>query len=171
MLITKKTNKTIFIAPLLKFKKKHKSFIKPQVYNARNSFLYTSTFGIKAKECAKITHKQNENFRRNLVRKFKKIIISFKHALNPNWPFSQKSRGTRMGKGKGPVGYWAHRLSSAAIPMHFYLPNIINNLIFYKQIYKSMCKSLNFGHKLITNNHLLQEQEKIVQNKQQYWKL
>ena len=105
MLRTKKTNKTIFLPPQLKFKKKHKGIIKDQIYNKRETLLYGSTFGIKAKECAKVTHKQNENFRRNLVRTFKKSIISFRHSLIPNHPISQKSRGNRMGKGKGAVSY------------------------------------------------------------------
>ncbi len=105
MLHTKKTNKTIFLPPQLKFKKKHKGVIKDQIYKTTDTLLYGSTFGIKATECAKVTHKQNENFRRNLVRIFKKNLISFRHSLIPNRPITQKSRGTRMGKGKGAVSY------------------------------------------------------------------
>lgn len=171
MLISKKTNKTIFVPPLLIFKKKHKSFIKPQKYNQRAVSLYSATFGIKAKECAKVTHKQNENFRRSLVRKFKKKIISFKHILNSNWPITQKSRGTRMGKGKGPVGYWVSRLSSATLSMQFELQYALENIIFYKNIFHSIRKNLNFSNKLIINSHLLQENKNIIEYKNNYWKL
>ena len=56
---TKAKNKTIFIAPDLLFKKKHKSLIASQVYKQNSTNLGPFTFGIKALEYARITPKQN----------------------------------------------------------------------------------------------------------------
>lgn len=168
MLHTRKTNKTIFLPPQLIFKKKHKSVIKNQIYNAKDTLLFSTTFGIKANECAKVTHKQNENLRRNLVRTFKKNIISFRHSLIPNRAITQKSSGTRMGKGKGAVRYWINRLSSGKIGMHFCLQACLDKLIYYKAMFKSMGKSLNYKYKLIINKHFLQEVYQAIEQKKNF---
>ena len=83
-LTTKIKNKTIFTAPDLLFKKKHKSLIVPQVYKENVTNLGSFAFGIKAMESARITPKQNESLRRILVKKFKNIAISTSHSLIPD---------------------------------------------------------------------------------------
>lgn len=80
----KKTNKNSFVVPHLKYKKRHKGNITPQLYAARSTTLGGDTFGIRALEVAKITIKQNESFRRVLGRKFKKHAITSTHTLNPD---------------------------------------------------------------------------------------
>jgi large subunit ribosomal protein L16 len=101
----KNKNKTIFVAPELPFKKKHKNLIAPQVYKKSVITLGSFAIGIKATESARITPKQNESLRRIFVKKFKSVAISTQHSLIPDWPISKKAMGIRMGKGKGAVSY------------------------------------------------------------------
>lgn len=84
MLVHQKITKSVFSAPQLFFKKKHKKIITEKQYDLRNTCLYDSTFGVKAQETAKITHKQNENLRRILVRKFKRHTLFFRNSLLPD---------------------------------------------------------------------------------------
>ena len=80
----KTKNKTIFTAPDLLFKKKHKGLIASQIYKKSLINLGSFAFGIKAMESARITPKQNESIRRVLVKKFKNIIVSTQHSLIPD---------------------------------------------------------------------------------------
>ena len=105
MALVSKNAKTIFVAPQSKFKKSHKGVIARQSFNRRYTSSNNATISIKAKESARVPHRQSEHFRRSFVRKFKKANISFTHDLIPKTPVSQKSIGTRMGKGKGGIAY------------------------------------------------------------------
>lgn len=171
MLVQQNKTKSIFSAPQLPFKKKHKKRIAEKRYDTRNTCLYDSTFGIKAQESAKITHKQNENLRRILVRKFKRHTLFFRNALLPDWPVSQKSRGTRMGKGKGPIAYWVNRLSTAKIGITFTIPSLLDEINFYRITYCSLSKAINYKSKLIINKHFLQETYDTFSRKLLYWKV
>ena len=166
----KKKIKNIFIAPQLIFKKRHKKNITSQTYNLKLTSLQNFSFGIKALETAKTTYKQTESLRRTLVRKLKKRPVFFTHSLIANWPVSQKSRGVRMGKGKGPVGYWINRLSAAKISLFFQLPSTLHSLSFFKDTYNSIRKRLNFLSAFILNPHLAQEYYINLAQKADYWK-
>lgn len=167
----KKKTKNIFVPPQLIFKKRHKKKIIPQIYNLKLTSLQNFSFGVKALEAAKTTYKQTESLRRTLVRKLKKRPVFFTHSLIANWPVSQKSRGVRMGKGKGPVGYWINRLSSAKISLFFQLPSTLHSLSFFKDTYNSIRKRLNFLSTFILNPHLAQEYYINIAKKSEYWKL
>lgn len=166
-----KKTKNIFVPPQLVFKKRHKKKIKPQAYNLKLTSLQNFSFGIKALEAAKTTYKQTESLRRTLVRKLKKRPVFFTHSLIANWPVSQKSRGVRMGKGKGSIGYWINRLSSAKISLFFQLPSTLHSLSFFKDTYNSIRKRLNFLSTFIFNPHLSQEYYINSIAKSEYWKL
>lgn len=166
----KNKNKSIFIAPELPFKKKHKGLIVPEIYNKRLITLGYYALGIKAMEPARITPKQNESLRRILVKKFKDVVVSTNHSLIPGYPISKKAMGIRMGKGKGAISYWVNRLSSSKISLYIRIPHIIDNLSFFKYNYQSVCKRFNYNSKLILNNHFLQEKYNYNTNIFNYWK-
>ena len=170
MTTVRNKNKSIFIAPELSFKKKHKGLIVPEIYNKRLITLGYFAFGIKALEPARITPKQNESLRRILVKKFKDIVVSTNHSLIPGYPISKKAMGIRMGKGKGAISYWVNRLSSSKISLYIRIPHIIDNLNFFKYNYQSICKRFNYNSKLIINNHFLQEKYNNMFSKINYWK-
>jgi len=168
--MAKNKNKSVFIAPELSFKKKHKGLIVREIYNKRLITLGYSALGIKAMESARVTPKQNESLRRILVKKFKDVVVSTNHSLIPSYPISKKAMGIRMGKGKGAVSYWVNRLSSSKISLYIRIPHIIDNLNFFKYNYHSFCKRFNYNSKLIINNHFLQEKYNSTSSKFNYWK-
>lgn len=165
----KTKNKTIFTAPDLLFKKKHKGLISPQIYKKSLINLGYFAFGIKAMESARVTPKQNESIRRVLVKKFKNIIVSTQHSLIPDWPISKKAMGIRMGKGKGAVSYWVNRLSASKVSLYIKIPHILDNLTFLKYNTNSLCKRFNYTSKLIINNHFLQEKYNYITANFNYW--
>lgn len=170
ILTTKNKNKTIFTPPDLIFKKKHKGLISIQSYKQNVITLGNIAIGIKAKESARITSKQNESLRRILVKKFKNIIISTNHSLIPSTPVTKKAMGIRMGKGKGAVSYWVNKLSAAKISLYMNVPTVLDNLLLLKCHYNSICKRINYTSKLIINTHFLQEKYNYNENTLYYWK-
>lgn len=170
ILTTKSKNKTSFSPPDLLFKKKHKGLIPVQSYKQNVITLGNVAIGIKAKESARITPKQNESLRRILVKKFKDLVISTNHSLIPSTPITKKAMGIRMGKGKGTVSYWVNKLSAAKISLYVNIPNVLNNLLALKYNYNSICKRFNYTSKIIVNTHFLQEKHNYDKNILYYWK-
>lgn len=73
-----------------------------------------------------------------------------------------------MGKGKGSVGYWVNRLSSAKISLSFQLPSTLHSLSFFKDLYNSVRKRLNFLSTFMLNPHLAQEYSINIMQKSKY---
>ena len=76
--------------------------------------LQLGTVGLKTTQSGIISAKQLEAARQAIVRKIKrkgKLWIR----VFPDLPISAKPLETRMGKGKGPIKYWAVRVKSGTI--------------------------------------------------------
>lgn len=169
--ITVTKNKSTFTAPVLSFKKKHKNHIAAQMFKKTAVSLGSNALGIKAIESAKVTPKQNESVRRLLVKKFKETSISIMHSLIPNWPVSKKALGVRMGKGKGAVSYWIHRLMAGKISLHIIIPHVLEEgLSFLKYHYNNISKRLNYTSRLTINKHFIQEKYNTDISVIKYWK-
>jgi large subunit ribosomal protein L16 len=69
-------------------------------------FANLGAFCIIAKESGRITGRQLDSLRRFLRRKLRKHA-RFWVKIFPNTPITKKPVGARLGKGKGPVKYWA----------------------------------------------------------------
>jgi large subunit ribosomal protein L16 len=164
----KSKNKTIFVPPELSFKKMHKGLIPVQIYKQNLTNLGFFPIGIKALESARITPKQNESLRRVLGKKFKNIIIYTNHSLIPSVPITKKAMGIRMGKGKGAVSYWINKLSAAKISLYITIPNVLDNLKFWRYNYSSISKRFNYNSKIIINTHFMQEKYNSTEKKIYY---
>ena len=95
-----------------KYKKSHKGKLKR--FEWKKNKLNFGTIGLKSIESGTISAKQLEAARqaitRKTTRKGKLWIRVF-----PDLPISSKPIETRMGKGKGPIKYWAARAKSGTV--------------------------------------------------------
>jgi large subunit ribosomal protein L16 len=80
----------------------------------KSNTLKFGTFGLKAAESGTITARQIEAARQAINRKIKrkgKIWIR----IFPHLPITKKPNEVRMGKGKGPVAYWATKIKGGTV--------------------------------------------------------
>lgn len=95
-----------------KYKKIRKGKLKKLEFKS-NSIKF-GTIGLKAAESGTITARQIEAARQAINRKIKrkgKIWIR----IFPHLPITKKPNEVRMGKGKGPVAYWATKVKGGTI--------------------------------------------------------
>lgn len=95
-----------------KYKKSQKGKLKRLEW--KKNKLSFGTIGLKSLESGTISAKQLEAARQAITRKIKrkgKLWIR----VFPDLPISSKPIETRMGKGKGPVKYWAARTKSGTV--------------------------------------------------------
>jgi large subunit ribosomal protein L16 len=93
-----------------KFKKERKGRISGISFDTLNF----GTFGIKSLECSRISARQIETARRVISKRVKatgKMWIR----IFPAKPISAKPNEVRMGKGKGPISYWAAEVKPGKI--------------------------------------------------------
>lgn len=103
----------MFLQPKrFKYKKTQKGKLKR--IESRKNKLNFGIIGLKSLESGTISAKQLEAARQAINRKIKrkgKLWIR----VFPNQPISAKPIETRMGKGKGPIKYWAVRAKSGTV--------------------------------------------------------
>jgi len=66
---SKKTKKSVFVGPALKFKRYHKGCIRPITYSRSKSGLKLLDYGLKASEPGRLNPKQLETIRRIISRR------------------------------------------------------------------------------------------------------
>lgn len=76
--------------------------------------LVYGSYGLKALGCARVTSRQIEAARRAVTRHMKRAGRVWIRIF-PDLPVTQKPTEVRMGKGKGPVEYWAARVNPGRI--------------------------------------------------------
>jgi len=95
-----------------KFRRAHKGRIKGNTKGG--AALNFGQFGLKALEPNRVNAREIEACRRAITREMKRqgrVWIR----IFPDVPVSQKPVEVRMGKGKGPVEYWAARVAPGRI--------------------------------------------------------
>lgn len=95
-----------------KYKKSQKGKLKN--FEWKKNKLKFGTIGLKSIESGTISAKQLEAARQAITRKIKrkgKLWIR----VFPDLPISAKPIETRMGKGKGPIKYWAARSKNGTV--------------------------------------------------------
>jgi large subunit ribosomal protein L16 len=95
-----------------KFRRAHKGRIKGNT--KAGAALNFGEFGLKALEPNRVNAREIEAARRAITREMKRqgrVWIR----IFPDVPVSQKPVEVRMGKGKGPVEYWAARVAPGRI--------------------------------------------------------
>jgi large subunit ribosomal protein L16 len=95
-----------------KFRRAHKGRIKGNATSG--AALNFGQYGLKALEPERVTARQIEAARRAITREMKRqgrVWIR----IFPDVPVSQKPVEVRMGKGKGPVEFWAARVKPGRI--------------------------------------------------------
>ena len=95
-----------------KYKKIRKGKLNKLEFKSNN--LKFGTIGLKAAESGTITARQIEAARQAINRKIKrkgKIWIR----IFPHLPITKKPNEVRMGKGKGPVAYWATKIKGGTV--------------------------------------------------------
>lgn len=95
-----------------KYHKKNKFFL--FILNKKNYFLNFGEYGIQSLESSKIDFKEIESCRRTIKRGIRKLG-SIWIKLFTNIPIYKKSFGSRMGKGKGNLSYWACAIKKGEI--------------------------------------------------------
>ena len=82
--------------------------------NFKSNYLKFGTVGLKTVESGIISAKQLEAARQAISRKSQrkgKLWIR----IFPSYPVTKKPTEVRMGKGKGPVNYWASKVSGGTM--------------------------------------------------------
>lgn len=95
-----------------KYKKQFKGKLVGQI-TQNNKILY-GNYAIKSLEEARITARQIEAIRRNIIRKMKRLGFLWIR-IYPDTPVSAKPSENRMGKGKGNISFWAARVKKGQI--------------------------------------------------------
>lgn len=95
-----------------KYKKQFKGKIKGKTF--RGSKLRFGNYAIKSLEESRITSRQIEATRRNIVRKMKRLGQLWIR-IYPDTPVTSKPNEIRMGKGKGSVDFWVSRIQQGQI--------------------------------------------------------
>lgn len=117
-----------YVSKNLKFKKIKKGSLKK--FKLKNNNLTFGRIGLKAKESGIVNLKQLEAAKQIITKKTKKNVkIWVKLFLNLS--ITKKALGTRMGKGKGKINYWASNIAKGNILLEICGDNkkkIINGL-------------------------------------------
>ena len=101
-----------YVSKNLKFKKIKKGLLKK--FKLKNNNLTFGSIGLKAKESGVVNLKQLEAAKQIITKKTKKNVkIWVKLFLNLS--VTKKALGTRMGKGKGKIDYWASNVAKGNI--------------------------------------------------------
>lgn len=117
----------------LKFKKIKKGSLK--MFSFKNNILKFGSIGLKANQSGIVNLKQLESARQIITKNTKKKVKIWVK-LFFNLSITIKPLGTRMGKGKGKINYWASRVSKGNIIFEVSGSNkkkIINSLIYCKK--------------------------------------
>jgi large subunit ribosomal protein L16 len=125
-----------------KFKKQFKGKIKGKTF--RGNKIIFGNYGIKALQECRITSKQIEATRRNIVRKMKRLGFLWIRIF-PDTPVTSKPNEIRMGKGKGNVDFWVAKIKKGQIL--FEISGI--SLLEAKNILKSCSNKLPINTKFI----------------------
>jgi large subunit ribosomal protein L16 len=97
-----------------RFRKSHKLRIKKISYSKGGSKFLLGNIGIKALKTCRLAFKPIEAGRRIISRKLKKKSRIWIRPF-PHTPLTKKPDEMRMGKGKGAVHTWVHRLEAGKI--------------------------------------------------------
>src|SRR5690348_14095149 len=97
-----------------RFRKSHKLRIKKVSYSKGGSNFILGNIGIKALKACRLAFKPIEAARRVISRKLKKKSRLWIRPF-PHTPLTKKPDEIRMGKGKGAVHTWIHRLEAGKI--------------------------------------------------------
>lgn len=113
-----------------KFKKFQRGSLHLINYFSQNKKSFTGFYAIKTLSCGFIKWKTLIEVYKVLKRILKKKKNKIKIYINTvlNWPVSKKPKGTRMGKGKGKVGFedWIARISAGKHLIEFsYCPLLL----------------------------------------------
>jgi large subunit ribosomal protein L16 len=95
-----------------KFRRAHKGRIKGLATSGAS--LNFGQYGLKALEPERVTARQIEACRRAITREMKRAGRVWIRIF-PDVPVSKKPTEVRMGKGKGPVEFWAARVKPGRI--------------------------------------------------------
>lgn len=118
-----------------KYKKQFKGKLVGQI-NQNNKILY-GRYAIKSLEEARITARQIEAIRKNIIRKMKRLGFLWIRIF-PDIPISSKPSGNRMGKGKGNISFWAARIKKGQILFELSGLSFENAKIFLKSASKKL---------------------------------
>lgn len=94
-----------------KYKKQFKGKLVGKIIKNKISY---GRYAIKSLEEARITARQIESIRRNIIRKMKRLGFLWIRIF-PDTPISTKPSENRMGKGKGNISFWAARIKKGQI--------------------------------------------------------
>jgi large subunit ribosomal protein L16 len=97
-----------------RYKKSHKLRIKKINYSKGGSKFIRGNIGIKALKACRLAFRPIEAGRRIIARKLKKKSRIWIRPF-PHTPLTKKPDEMRMGKGKGAVHSWIHRLEAGEI--------------------------------------------------------
>jgi large subunit ribosomal protein L16 len=131
-----------------KFKKAHKGTIKG--LETKSNKVVFGKYGLKSVGYGRITARQIEATRVAIVRKVKKVSHKLWIRIFPDIPVTKKPAEVRMGKGKGPVEYWACRVKPGK--MLFELSDI--NIELAKEAFKSGSSKLPILTKFVFSKNL-----------------
>jgi len=98
----------------VKFKRHHRSRLKPISSSPRNSKVALGDFGLQSLQPSWVTARQIEATRRVLtryVRRTGKIWIR----IFPDVPVTERAAESRMGSGKGIVSYWIASVAAGSM--------------------------------------------------------
>jgi large subunit ribosomal protein L16 len=98
----------------LKFKKEHKGTFKNKEYSISKSSLLFGNFGIIATSKGVLVAREIEAARKSIAKEIKGVGQVCAR-VRPNYPKTEKKKGMRMGKGKGPVANWVARVSAGMV--------------------------------------------------------
>lgn len=130
-----------------KYNKSRKGRIKGNETHACK--LHFGTYGLKSLEPGRLTAQQLEAARRTIIRKIKKIGKLWINVF-PDIPVSKKPNEVRMGKGKGPIDYWACKIKPGKIIFEL---EILSTKIAY-DVFKTAAIKLPFKTTFISLNKL-----------------
>ena len=88
--------------------------INPISYSKGGTSFLLGSSALKALKAKRLVPQQIEAARRVITRKFKKKAKLWLRVF-ADIPVSQKPKEVRMGKGKGAVSFWTHRLNAGKI--------------------------------------------------------
>ena len=96
----------------VKYRKQHKSYVRGTA--SRGTNLSFGDVGLQAVTFGRITGRQIEAARRAITRHMKRAGRVWIRIF-PDVPVTSKPTEVRMGKGKGPVDYWAAKVKPGRI--------------------------------------------------------
>ena len=125
-----------------KFKKQFKGTLKGTTF--RGNKIIFGDFGVKTLEEIRITSKQIESIRKNIIKKMKRLGFLWIRVFTDT-PITKKPTEIRMGKGKGSVNSWCYKAKKGQIL--FEISGVSE--LEAKNIFKSSLKKLSVPTKFV----------------------